>query len=223
MRRLLISQRVRVDQHGEPCDVLEKSLVIYFSSYGIKLYPVSNFLSDPGEFVQGVKYDGLILSGGGDVNPQFIDMKDTHRIDYSPEREQVETFLIEKALEEGLPILGICHGMQQLNCYFGGRITADIHSAEKATRRPRLNHSIRIEKKLFGLDSTYDINHYHDNGIRKAQIAPTFDIFALDSECDVIEGIVHKNLPILGINWHPERESPDNEINKIIIKGFFNL
>lgn len=212
-----------VDQNDEPNDNLEKSLVMFFNTYGINLYPVSNFLSDPGDYLQGIKYDGLILSGGGDVNPKFIDNESSHQINFSPEREKIENYLLKTALTEKVPILGICRGMQQLNCFFGGRMTAGIHMAEKTSRKPRLNHSIHIEKNIFGLDGIYYINHYHDHGIRRDQVPSSFDIFAMDSEYDVVEGIIHKDLPILGINWHPERKSPDIELNKIIIHGFLTF
>ena len=221
MLRLLISQRVNRDCHGLLTDVLESNLTRYFSSLGIVVCPVSNFLDDVELCLKDIQYNGLILSGGGDVNPRFVDMKTNQSINYSPERDQCECNLISKMISLKMPILGVCYGMQQLNCYFGGRITRNIHDNETLSRRPKLNHSINIEKKIFCLSGEYVVNHFHDNGIKKEQVASNFDVFAVDADYDVVEGIVHKDLPIVGINWHPERDSPDDEFNKQLIKGFF--
>ncbi len=223
MLRLLISQRANVDCHGQFMDVLESGLTKYFNSLGIIIYPVSNYVGDVEAYLEGIQYKGLILSGGGDVSPQFIDMKTNKSISYSPERDQVEHYIIKKMISRKMPIFGICYGMQQLNCYFGGRIAKNIHNNETLCRKPQLNHSINIEKNIFGLSGKYNVNHYHDNGIRRTKVASTFDVFAVDSDYDVVEGIIHKDLPIIGINWHPERDSPDDEFNKRIIKGFFKI
>jgi putative glutamine amidotransferase len=221
MLRLLISQRVNSNCHGLLTDVLESSLTKYFNSLGIIICPVSNFLDDVELYLEGIQYNGLILSGGGDVNPRFVDMKTNQSINYSPERDKCERNLISKMISLKMPTLGICYGMQQLNCYYGGRVTASIHCEEKQSRKPGLNHSINIEKNVFGLSGKYDVNHFHDNVIKNDQVASNFDIFAVDSDYDVVEGIIHKDLPIVGINWHPERDSPDDEFNKQLIKEFF--
>jgi putative glutamine amidotransferase len=223
MRKLLVSQKVNIDSHGILTDVLESSLVQYFTALGITLYPVSNFSGSLDNFLGGVMFEGLILSGGGDVNPECIDADQEMVFRHFPEREEVERCLIRKMIEKKMPVLGICHGMQLLNCYFGGRLTADIHSHEDEYRKPGSNHPIHIEKEILGLSGTFEINHYHNHGVRRSQVAPLFNIFAVDTDYDVVEGIVHKELQILGIHWHPERNSPDNELNRRIIKGFFKI
>jgi gamma-glutamyl-gamma-aminobutyrate hydrolase PuuD len=223
MRKLLISQKVEINRHGELIETLEASLIKYFNSLGAVLFPVSNFTNSVEDYISCIEYEGLILSGGGDVNPDFITTSEEKSFSYFPERDKTEYFLINNTIVKKMPILGICHGMQVLNCYFGGKITANIHSGESNVRKPRLNHSITINKDIFGFRGNFEINHYHDHGIRRDQVASVFNIFAVDAEYNVVEGIIHKDLQILGISWHPERNSPDSEFNKHIIKSFFKI
>ena len=224
MLNLLITQRVGSDSHGEPIDSLEKAYTEYFNSLGINLCPVSNFVKDIDSFLSQVRFDGLILSGGGDVDPKFLASGgQTSSNNYSKERDALERALVDRMVSLGLPVLGICYGMQQLNCIYGGTITANIHSEEAECRRPRLNHQVRFTKALFGLGGEYMVNHYHDWGIIGSQVSELFEVFALDSDFDVVEGFMHRELSIMGIEWHPERLSPDDEFNRTIIKGFFGI
>ena len=222
MLNLLISQRVYVDSHGELADALEAANTRYYNSLGINLYPVSNFVKDVERYLAGVNYSGLILSGGGDVSPKYCSTGNSTRFKYSSDRDAVESLLVDMMISEGLPVLGVCHGMQFLNCRFGGSITADIHKNE-SVRAPRSDHYIRIVEKRFGLEGAYKVNQYHDNGISASQVASCFDVFAVDADFDVVEGIIHKTLPICAIQWHPERVSPQAEINASLIRSFFRI
>lgn len=221
MINLLITQRAGTDRHGEPIDILEKSYTVYFNSIGINLLPVSNFIEDVDGFLKVLDYEGLIMSGGGDVNPSCCVGGESSDFKYSPERDRVERALIETLLARGKPIFGVCYGMQQLNCYFGGSITPAIHSGHRDSRRPGLDHNVSITGEIFGLKGEFRVNHYHDHGVSKADVAAPFNIFAEDLDFGVVEGIVHSELPIMGIQWHPERASPDEPFNEKIIKNFF--
>ena len=224
MYNLFISQKVIIDPHGQKLDALEMSYTSYFDSLGIMLHTVSNFTKDLDTYLSMINYDGLILSGGGDVNPACYISKGSKDFNYFPERERTETCLVKRMVEEKKPILGICHGMHQLNCFFGGKIIANIHENEKpARRKPKLNHRITIGKPSFGLSGQYEVNHYHNDGIKKSCLADCFDVLATDSDFGNIEGCIHKDLPIIAIQWHPERTSPDPEINKRLICGIFKI
>jgi putative glutamine amidotransferase len=221
MFKFLISQRIVKDAHGTMVDMLERAYTDYFERFGIVLYPVSNFLKEIQNYLGEVKYNGLILSGGGDINPQFYKMsKGLPPCNYFPERDKTENFLIEKMISLKLPILGICHGAQLLNCFFNGRITQNIHKDDLPYRNPNVNHYINIVKPVFDLSGRFYVNHFHNNGIKEGQVADCFDIFAIDSEFDVVEGIIHKDLPIIGIQWHPERMSFNETLNRSLIKNF---
>lgn len=221
MLNFLISQRVSLDSHGQIFDGLEAGYTRFFSSLGITLYPVSNFVQDVETYLRGIKYDGLILSGGGDINPKFLehDHKD-FSLNHSPEREHVCYALIQNMLAHKLPIIGICYGMQLLNCYFGGKIVGEIHRHEMDFRKPGNEHAIIIEENFFNFRGEYLVNHYHNHGLRSGTVARCFDIFARDADFDVVEGFIHKELAILGIQWHPERPAPDVEFNRRLLTTF---
>ncbi len=220
MLNLLVSQRIYVDQYGQLLDALEKKYTIFFNSLKINIYPVSNFIEDISNYLKELPYHGLILSGGGDPNPQKTTLPNTS-LNYYPQRDQVENDLIRLMISEKKSIMGICYGMQQLNCHFGGKVTPNLlkHDSDD----PIKSHKIRIQKKLFDLADEYYVNHFHNHGIEPQHLADDFDAWAIDSDSHNIEGIIHKSLPIMGILWHPERESPDRAFNEKLIRRFFNI
>lgn len=219
MLNMLISQRVLKDRHGEAIDALEKAYTEYFNSLDIRLYPVSNFTVDVDAYLSGIDYHGLILSGGGDVSPSSVE-GGSQAIEYSPDRDRTEDRLIKIMLEEGKPILGICYGMQKLNCYYGGKVTEAIHKDVSDKRRPKFDHYVRIVKEMCGLKGEYMVNHYHNQGIRRAALAAPFETVAVDAQFDVVEAMIHKTERIFAIQWHPERPSPDNDLSRTLIEGF---
>jgi len=207
---VLISQRIVVDSHNQKADSLEKGYVEYFDSLGIDVIPVTNFIKHPRAYFKKIRYQGLILSGGGSIVP-------------NSERYKIETGLIKMALLHKLPILGICHGMQMLNHYFGGKITKNIHDNVTVLRSPKTGHFINIEKPIFGLYGVHKVNQYHLDGVKRSQIAKSFDIFAVDKDLDIIEGVVHKRLPIIGLQWHPERKGCQKKLNETIVRNIFSI
>ena len=88
--------------------------------------PTSAYLPEP----EPEKYDALILSGGGDVDPQRYGEENTACFGVDPARDEAEFRLIEAYLRAGKPIMGICRGHQVLNVYFGGSLTQHLPGAE---------------------------------------------------------------------------------------------
>ena len=220
MENLLISQKIRIDKYGQLLDNLERNYTIYFNSLNFNLYPISNYILNIDNYLDGIKYNGLVLSGGGDINPDFIVADNKKQYQYYYQREKIENKLIRRMIDEGLPILGICRGMQKLNAYFGGKITGDIFN-DINDRTPGKEHFVEFKKKIFDLKGKYKVNNYHNHGIKSKQVADDFDIFTIDNKYDVIERIIHKNLPIIGIHCHKKKKKINLELNKILITKFF--
>lgn len=218
---LLITQRVVTDRHGEKNDSLERAYTVYFNSLGINLIPVSAFVNDIDELLSSIKYDGLIVTGGGDVDPSYNAGLEINpeACNYSPERQGLEEHLIKKMISEDKPILAICYGMQLVNCIFGGKLHFDYHKQDGTIRQPGKNHEI-IMDSYAELNGKYKVNHYHNTVIRKDLLGTDLRAFAFDAEYDIVEGLIHKEYKILGVQWHPERPSPDTDLNVKIVKKF---
>lgn len=159
--------------------------------------------------------DGLLLTGGGDVDPVHFGQEpwpENGGID--PHRDTFELALTARALAEGMPVLGICRGMQILNLAAGGTICQDIgrklsgaykHMQEAPRWYP--THAIAIKKEsLLGnlLGSTdFRVNSFHHQMVD--QIAPGFTVSAQAGD-GVVEALEmdHGNGFALGVQFHPE-------------------
>ncbi len=159
--------------------------------------------------------DGLILAGGGDVDPQFFGEEPFPETGYiEPERDLFEISLARCALRAGLPVLGICRGMQVLNIACGGDIYQDI-SLIGGNRRfkhyqtaPRWypTHEIYINPntllfKIIG-DHRLRVNSFHHQVIRRLGKGLRAAAWSRDG---IVEALEHDEAPfVLGVQFHPE-------------------
>lgn len=159
--------------------------------------------------------DGLLLTGGGDVDPTlFFEEPIPHLGNVSPERDNFEIALTQAMLNLNKPILGICRGIQILNIAAGGNIYQDIYSQfdkpllqhTQFAPRHHASHFIQIEKatKLHGIvqSDLVKVNSFHHQAVKK--IPKDFEICAIAND-GLIEAIESKEHDfVLGIQWHPE-------------------
>ena len=152
---------------------------------------IPNSFTNLEQFLQEVDLDGIILSGGDNIGQ-------------TPERDKTEIKLIDYAINNNIPIFGVCRGMQVLNKFFGGEqefLNTDTHVGN--------NHSIKIKNESFSkLINSTDVlvNSYHRNIISVDSLAETLTPFAFSDIDNTVEAFVHSTLPIIGVMWHPERE-----------------
>lgn len=159
--------------------------------------------------------DGLLLSGGADINPLFMGedpIKELQNI--NPYRDRQELIIVKMAANRQIPILGICRGAQVMNVALGGTLYQDIYSQcdrklikhSQDLDRSFASHLIEIEKDsmLSGImDSTIiPVNSFHHQAIKEA--APGFRVCARSSDgiVEAIESTEHKSM--IGVQWHPE-------------------
>lgn len=158
--------------------------------------------------------DGLLLSGGGDVDPVYFGEEPVPGCGkITPERDDFELALTRRALSAGLPVLGICRGAQVLNIAAGGDIYQDIVTQvpgclKHSQKAPRwcATHGIMVEggtrlARILGSGSLR-VNSFHHQAIRRP--APGFVVSARakDGIIEAIESIGPAFA--LGVQWHPE-------------------
>lgn len=152
--------------------------------------------------------DGLLLAGGGDLNPALYNQQNTSSSWIDDQRDADEVALIKMFYEAGKPIMGICRGFQLLNVYFGGTMIQDIENHHIHTRGMDEDdkvHSIKVIKdcylsELYGKE--FNVNSSHHQALDK--VADMFEVLAY-SEDGIVEAIVNEEKNIYAVQFHPER------------------
>jgi putative glutamine amidotransferase len=174
--------------------------------------------------------DGLILSGGGDVDPSTFS-GGQHETVYSvnPQRDAFELELAKCVMgRPELPLLGICRGMQVLNIALGGDLDLhipDVHGETVVHRLPPREptyHPVRLESGSL-LESIYQQNEFpvcswHHQAVRRLGAGLRPIAYATDG---LIEGVVHDEHPfVLGVQWHPEMQVADDPLQRRLFEAF---
>jgi gamma-glutamyl-gamma-aminobutyrate hydrolase PuuD len=156
--------------------------------------------------------DGLVLAGGGDVDPSYYaavpDGTDESTIDRR--RDELELALARRALADDLPIFGICRGCQVLNVAAGGRLVQHIPGHRSHPDAP-ISHTVSVVADLpvdaFGTTRVLEVNTYHHQGVDRAGLADGFEPVAFaDPDKWLIEAYASSTQRwVLGVQWHPER------------------
>ena len=215
-----ISQRQQYNQNGMPIDVLEHSYVEYCKSLGMVLLPFPNIASQVQDYFDNFPIEGIILTGGEDIDPKMYG-KNIEWPNISPLRDQTEKKILEMAIAQKIPVLGICRGMQFINVFFGGKLVKNIKEEITSEHPPGKDHNVIItdERIISNLgNKEIIVNSYHNQAVVTRNLSPHLQAFAT-AEPGIIEGLFHPTLPIAGIQWHPERKSPDEEINRMLMEA----
>jgi len=187
---------------------------------------------DPGDsrsvsaFLRSV--DGLLLSGGPDVsphyyipNPEGFDLDGfirQHGITTDLPRDALELSLLQAAVENGIPVLAICRGIQLLNVAMGGELIPDIRSSTQhkpnVQNGPSATHAVTVRRRtlLAGVleaSKQHLVNSRHHQGFTEAQAAVALRVSAVAPD-GIVEAVELVGGPwTLGVQWHPER--PEDE------------
>ncbi|MEA4824102.1 MAG: gamma-glutamyl-gamma-aminobutyrate hydrolase family protein [Clostridiaceae bacterium] len=156
--------------------------------------------------------DGVLFAGGVDVDPVYFgEAAANDTVEICRARDELELALFEKAAAKGLPILGICRGIQLINVALGGSLWQDIPSqcAGSLVHSGGARHEVRCEdnsvvSRLFG--ESVLTNSYHHQSVKTPGRGLRVTAYASDG---IVEAVEHESLPILGLQWHPERQTGD--------------
>lgn len=149
--------------------------------------------------------DGLLLTGGPDIHcgrygEVYQDPTEVFKLSLS--REAFEFELCRLFLEAKKPIFGIGRGMQLINVALGGTLCRDVPGHQGT------NHNVTVmqEARLFSyLQNEETVNSFHHQAIKT--LGEGLVIAAVAGE--TIEAIEHRNLPVFGVQWHPELPEQD--------------
>jgi putative glutamine amidotransferase len=169
--------------------------------------------------------DGLLLSGGADVDPARYGRPNQGSVSIEPDRDALEREAFDVAEARGLPILGVCRGFQALNVFLGGSLVQDVpgHAGAGWGKGPTLTHPVRISpgtrlaRILFPTNiggGVLEVNSFHHQGVRREDLAPMLIANATASSRigELIEGAeTRSGRFVVGVQCHPERQesTPD--------------
>lgn len=151
----------------------------------------------------------LLLPGGGDITPAFFGQTDHGSRNVDTELDILQLQFLSRFVEQKKPVLGICKGLQLINIHFGGDITQHIDTAgsHKWIGRDQFHSVFHCDLgrrdffyQLYG--NSAKVNSAHHQAVNRTGDGLIPVCRAADN---VIEGLVHTALPILAVQWHPER------------------
>jgi len=178
--------------------------------------------------------DGLILTGGEDINPQMYNQEPRNSLgEIAPRRDAFDKMLLNEATSQKKPVLGICRGNQFINVSFNGTLYQDIPSEAKDnfvkhrqdSEWQEGSHKIDIVKgswiaTVLGKDEVL-VNSYHHQAVK--DLAPGFKITAYSKD-GIVEGIEKENGSFcVGVQWHPEMMAGKSPLMLKIFQAFIEV
>lgn len=169
---------------------------------------------------------GLLLPGGGDIDPALYGQENRGSRDIDRPLDEAQFAMLEAFLSAGKPVLGICKGCQILNVRFGGGLiqhlsVSDTHAWNEGDRVHLCrSFSGSIMESLFGRE--FFVNSLHHQAL--GAIGEGFRVTSCAPD-GVVESIEHESLPVLGVQWHPERtcfakDRPDTVNGEALFRWF---
>lgn len=192
-----VSQRVAVSaEFCERRDALDQRWTLLLAECDAIPLLLPNHQPTVGRILEKLPIDGFLLTGGNSLVALGGD---------AAERDAVERTILDAAVAQRIPLLGVCRGMQMIQHYFG----LTLEHVESHVGQPH---------KINALSNSRVVNSFHHFGTRRSQ--PDLEILATADD-GVVEAIRHRTLPIAGLMWHPERCEPFDPLDVCFIKNLF--
>jgi putative glutamine amidotransferase len=204
------------NKYGFPIAALMHKYILAVTEAGGAAVLIPSLLNEDLQQALMTKLDGLVFTGGGDLDPASYGAESHPELDeVDTARDELELSLVKRAMETGLPFLGICRGFQTINVALGGSLYTHIagqhpnaikHKYDSGTEREVLAHKVLIASdsrlgKVFG-ETEFLVNSLHHQGVKQAAPGLTLAGFAPDG---LLEALEVGNHPFgVAVQWHPE-------------------
>lgn len=173
--------------------------------------------------------DGLLLTGGGDIDIAFYDSTESpgQAKSVNRSRDEFEFEAIKRALEDDLPIMGVCRGMQVMNVALGGTLHVDLQASgfndHAGIGNGDMRHGITIEPNslLSGLAGglQQEVNSHHHQAVHRFGKGLMPVAQSPDGVIEAAEWSMKEGMPfLLLVQWHPERLTIDNTFSSNLAK-----
>lgn len=184
MKNIIYTQRVEfIESYGERRDCADIEIAKLLWECGYMPVPINNIPLRVREYLEEVRPDGILLTGGNDLSEYG---------GTAPERDETERALIAYGMEYEIPVYGFCRGMQIIADYFGAELT-----------RVKNHVAVRHCLKGNGPWGGRTVNSFHNMAVKGGASALIPEAWTEDG---VIEAIRVEGRKIYGTMWHPERE-----------------
>lgn len=179
------------------------------------------------------RLDGLLLTGGGDIDPNaFGEPPHPTLYEVAPSRDRLELTLVRRCISEGTPILAICRGIQLLNVALGGSLYQDVAGDPGTTithdqtgPRDQLAHPVKVVSGSF-LAQVVErdellVNSMHHQAVKSLGNGLVAVAYAPDQ---IIEGVEMEDAGprrfVLGVQWHPEELTQKDPTARALFSAF---
>ncbi|OGT52840.1 MAG: hypothetical protein A3F17_05465 [Gammaproteobacteria bacterium RIFCSPHIGHO2_12_FULL_41_15] len=176
MKIIAVSQRVTtISDDLAIHDAIDQRWYLFLAKCGVSPFLIPNNKPQAVNLLN-INIEGVLFTGGNDHET----------------RNETEIFLLNYAINKKIPVIGVCHGMQMLQRFFG--ITLD----------PIKNH-IKTKQKIITQSGSRTVNSYQTLGTTTS--VDVLKVLATSGD-GIIKAVQHNDLPLYGIMWHPERNNP---------------
>jgi len=199
------SRIINAENYDEKRDAISHDWPQFLEKIKSNIIIIPNTLTNVEDFLNDIDVNGLILSGGDNIGDD-------------KERDDTENKILNFAIKNEIPLLGVCRVMQIINKFFNGSIEKNNDSSHVGN----LHNITLVNNNIISLikKNSLKVNSFHNNIITNSNLGKNIEPFAITDKDKTIEGFFHKTLPIVGVMWHPERDS--NHDNQLILEYIFN-
>ena len=207
-----VSGRVKQgsDVAGFPDNLAGIGLDVYVSDYARAVTAAGGLPVHLPQHVHAAAYagrlDGLLLSGGADVDPRRYGATPSCDVGVvEPDRDRAELGLVELAMADDLPVLGICRGLQLLNVWAGGTLHQHVPAHARYDRAPDVGHDDIVVSPTSRLGLMYGrsrrVNSLHHQSVDRVAEGWLVTARAADGTVEALEWPGHD---VIAVQWHPE-------------------